>query len=71
MRVLPAPTEYAAVEALPGNTYIGPDGMRESRGYPKVVGRSQEASDAELATKLWTLSEELTGVTFPLTKSAG
>jgi NAD(P)-dependent dehydrogenase (short-subunit alcohol dehydrogenase family) len=65
------PTEYAAVEDLPGNTYVGPDGRGESRGFPKVVGRSAEASDAQLARKLWDLSEQLTGVKFPLTKTAG
>ena len=33
---------------------------------PQLVGRSAEASDTELARRLWTASERLTGVTFPL-----
>jgi len=60
------PILFAATQDLPGASYIGPDGPREQRGYPTLVGRSAEASDVEIAKLLWTLSEELTGVTFPL-----
>ena len=49
------------------SSYVGPDGIGEHRGYPTLVGRSAEASDVEMAKRLWTLSEELTGVKFPLT----
>jgi NAD(P)-dependent dehydrogenase (short-subunit alcohol dehydrogenase family) len=61
------PTLFAATQDLPGASYVGPDGLRETRGYPTLVGRSAEACDFEMAKRLWTLSEELTGVTFPLT----
>jgi NAD(P)-dependent dehydrogenase (short-subunit alcohol dehydrogenase family) len=61
------PTLFAATQDLPGASYVGPDGIGEQRGYPTLVGRSAEASDVEMAKRLWTLSEELTGVTFPLT----
>ncbi|WP_328430950.1 MULTISPECIES: oxidoreductase [unclassified Streptomyces] len=59
------PTLYAAVQDLPGASYVGPDGLGEMRGAPTLVGRSQAASDPAAARRLWTLSEELTGVTFP------
>ena len=54
----------------PGDSYIGPDGFQERRGHPKLVGRSDAASDADVARKLWDLSEELTGVSFPLQPAA-
>lgn len=60
------PTLYAASQDLPGDTYIGPDGPFEAKGYPKPVGRSRRAQDAESAKGLWDLSEQLTGVSFPL-----
>ncbi|MFG3028424.1 oxidoreductase [Streptomyces sp. NPDC048253] len=59
------PTLYAAVRDLPGASYVGPDGLFEMRGAPTLVGRSPAASDPAAALRLWTVSEELTGVTFP------
>jgi NAD(P)-dependent dehydrogenase (short-subunit alcohol dehydrogenase family) len=61
------PTLFAATQDLPGDTYVGPDSLGEQRGHPKVVGRSGAARDTETAARLWELSEELTGVAFPLT----
>jgi NAD(P)-dependent dehydrogenase (short-subunit alcohol dehydrogenase family) len=60
------PTLYAATEDIPGNSYVGPDGFLERGGHPKLVGRSGAARDADVAAKLWTLSEDLTGVGFGL-----
>jgi NAD(P)-dependent dehydrogenase (short-subunit alcohol dehydrogenase family) len=60
------PTLYAATQDVPGGAYVGPDGFQEQRGHPTLVGRSKAASDPESARRLWTLSEELTGVSFPL-----
>ncbi|GHD99855.1 oxidoreductase [Streptomyces alanosinicus] len=60
------PTLYAASQDLPGASYVGPDGLGEMRGAPALVGRSAAASDPAAARRLWTLSEELTGVTWPL-----
>ncbi|MGW6930104.1 oxidoreductase [Lentzea sp. NPDC054927] len=60
------PTLYAAVADIPGNSYAGPKGFMESRGAPKLVGRSGNARDDDSARRLWTVSEQLTGVTFPL-----
>jgi NAD(P)-dependent dehydrogenase (short-subunit alcohol dehydrogenase family) len=60
------PTLYAAVEDLPGATLVGPDGMGQIRGCPTVVPPAPPALDTEMASKLWKLSEELTGVCCPL-----
>ena len=59
------PTLYAATQDLPGDSYVGP-GFAELRGAPKLVDRLPGAKNPEIATRLWTLSEELTGVSFPL-----
>jgi NAD(P)-dependent dehydrogenase (short-subunit alcohol dehydrogenase family) len=60
------PTLYAATMDVPGNTYIGPHRLREMRGWPTGVGRSQRALDPDLAKELWAESERLSGVGFPL-----
>ncbi|MGW2684711.1 oxidoreductase [Streptomyces sp. NPDC001414] len=60
------PTLYAATQDLPGASYVGPDGMGGMRGAPALAGRSPAASDPVAARRLWTLSEEMTGVTWPL-----
>ena len=60
------PTLYAATyPGLPGDSYIGPNGPVESRGYPKIVGRSAAAQNIAAAQRLWRISEELTGVIYP------
>ena len=51
----------AVVSDLPGGSYVGPDGLGANRGVPTLLGRSREAADAALATRLWSLSEQLTG----------
>ena len=59
------PTLRAATDpGVEGGQYYGPDGLGEQRGHPKVVGSSAQSQDEELAGRLWTVSEELTGVTF-------
>lgn len=60
------PTLYAASQDLPPASYVGPDGLGEYRGGPTLVGRTAVASDPDLARKLWTESEALTGVSWPL-----
>jgi NAD(P)-dependent dehydrogenase (short-subunit alcohol dehydrogenase family) len=60
------PTLYAVTQDLPGASYVGPDGRNELRGYPTLVGRTAAASDLPMAERLWTASEELTGVRFPV-----
>ncbi|GAB7192330.1 oxidoreductase [Kineococcus sp. NUM-3379] len=55
------PTLFAAVQDLPGASYVGPDGFQEGRGHPALVGRSAAASDPGSAALLWELSARLTG----------
>jgi hypothetical protein len=38
----------------------------EMRGQPKLVDRSDAAKDTAVARRLWDVSEQLTGVRFPL-----
>jgi NAD(P)-dependent dehydrogenase (short-subunit alcohol dehydrogenase family) len=49
-----------------GGQYYGPDGIGEVRGHPKLVESSGQSHDEDLQRRLWTVSEELTGVTFPV-----
>ncbi len=61
------PTLRAATDpGVIGGQYFGPDGFGEQRGYPKVVASSQASHDVAAQRRLWTVSEELTGVTFPI-----
>jgi NAD(P)-dependent dehydrogenase (short-subunit alcohol dehydrogenase family) len=60
------PTLYAATADVPPNSFAGPGGFMEQRGPAKLVGRSKQAQDDEVARRLWEVSEELTGVRFPL-----
>ena len=70
-------TQSAAMGALPtlravvdpsaeGGDYFGPDGFGEQRGYPVKVDSSGRAKDDAAAGRLWTLSEQLTAVTYPI-----
>jgi NAD(P)-dependent dehydrogenase (short-subunit alcohol dehydrogenase family) len=60
------PTLRAATDpAVQGGQYYGPDGIGESRGHPKVVKSSAQSHDQDIQGRLWTVSEELTGVTYP------
>ncbi|MDX1883524.1 SDR family NAD(P)-dependent oxidoreductase [Mycolicibacterium sp. 120270] len=49
-----------------GGQYYGPDGFIEQRGYPVVVNSSRVSHDVAAQKRLWAVSEELTGVTFPV-----
>ena len=61
------PTLYAATyPELESGTYIGPDGLFEMRGYPRIVESNDASRDEAAAARLWTISEELTGVKFNL-----
>ena len=61
------PTLRAATDpGVIGGQYFGPDGFGEQRGYPKVVASSQAVTRRRGTARLWTVSEELTGVTFPV-----
>jgi NAD(P)-dependent dehydrogenase (short-subunit alcohol dehydrogenase family) len=47
-----------------GGQYFGPDGFGEQRGYPVVVASTRVSHDTAAQKRLWTVSEQLTGVTF-------
>ena len=59
------PVLAAAVQDLPGGSYLGPDGFQELRGHPTLVGRTAAAADPDLAQRLWEESARLTGVDYP------
>jgi len=69
-------TQQAAMGALPtlraatdpgvlGGQYYGPGRLLGTRGYPKLARSSRQSHDTAIQRRLWTASEELTGVTFP------
>jgi hypothetical protein len=61
------PQLYAATApGVEGGTFVGPDGFQEMRGHPTLVQPTPEAQDADIARRLWAVSEELTGVTYAL-----
>lgn len=61
------PALYAATAPdVQGGDYYGPGGWLELRGYPTKVQSSDRAHDTAVAAKLWTVSEELTGVRYQL-----
>ncbi len=60
------PTLMALLEDLPGNTFIGPTKLFGWRGEPGPNQRSEQADDLDAAARLWEVSEDLTGVRFPL-----
>ncbi len=59
------PTLYAAtVPDLPSGAFVGPDGLFEGRGHPRIVTAAGKAYDPVTARRLWEASEELTGVRY-------
>ncbi|MGA7155769.1 MAG: oxidoreductase [Acidobacteriaceae bacterium] len=61
------PTLYAATSPeVHGGEYIGPDGFQELKGAPVVVQPRPQALDTAVGERLWAVSEELTGVRYPV-----
>lgn len=59
------PQLYAATSPdVQGGEYFGPNGIAETRGYPKRVGSTSASEDAATAARLWSVSEDLTGVRY-------
>ncbi len=59
------PTLYAALGSdIDGGDYCGPRSLGQMRGDPVKVGSNRASRDQEAAGRLWTLSEQLTGVRF-------
>jgi NAD(P)-dependent dehydrogenase (short-subunit alcohol dehydrogenase family) len=70
-------SQNAAMGALPvlraatgpgvaGGQYYGPRGIFGARGYPELARSSRRSRDTAIQRRLWAVSEELTGVTFPV-----
>jgi NAD(P)-dependent dehydrogenase (short-subunit alcohol dehydrogenase family) len=61
------PTLRAATDpAVLGGQYYGPDGFAQTRGYPTLVASSRKSHDVDRQRRLWAVSEELTGVVYPV-----
>jgi protochlorophyllide reductase len=71
--LLAQPAEMGALPTLMGATapqlrggeYVGPSRGLGMRGLPRTMRASTVAYDATLAARLWTLSEQATGICFP------
>ncbi len=60
------PLLYAATRPnLEGGAFVGPDGFEELRGHPRVTRPVKAGRDEQTAGRLWSVSEELTGVSYP------
>ncbi len=61
------PTLFAATApAVPGGSFVGPDGFMEQRGHPHIVTAAGKAYDEGAWRRLWEISEDLTGVRYEL-----
>ena len=62
------PTLRAATDpAVQGGQYYGPDGHRRAaRPSRSWLQSSKQSHDEAIQRRLWTVSEELTGVTYPV-----
>jgi NAD(P)-dependent dehydrogenase (short-subunit alcohol dehydrogenase family) len=54
----------ATAPGIPGGSYWGPSGPLEAFGQPAPAAMSRSARDDGAARRLWTLSEDLTGVSW-------
>jgi NAD(P)-dependent dehydrogenase (short-subunit alcohol dehydrogenase family) len=59
------PLLMAATADLPGATYVGPGGLGEVGGHPQVVTSTRLSHDEDAQRRLWELSEETTGISYP------
>ena len=59
------PVLFAATADLPGDSFTGPRHFMHMRGGAELIKRSKAAKDEALAERLWNVSEEMTGVSFP------
>ena len=59
------PTLYAATSPdVKGGGFYGPGSLMGLRGYPTEAESNEKSHDQAVAARLWTVSEELTGVTY-------
>lgn len=59
------PILMAATADLPGSTYVGPSGPGEMSGPPRVVAPRRLALDRDAQRRLWEISQDVTGITYP------
>ena len=65
MGALPA-LRAATDPQVRGGQYYGPSHLAEQRGYPRLVQSSAASHDERLQRWLWAVSEQSTGVTYPV-----
>jgi hypothetical protein len=66
------PTLRAAVDPeAESGSYWGPNGFFEMSGSPERAEILPHMKDDDVAARLWTLSEKLTGVSFPVRAQSG
>jgi hypothetical protein len=59
------PSLYAATAPdAQGCDYIGPGGFMGMRGYPQKARSSPASYDPQVAERLWSVSERMTGVRY-------
>ncbi|ANI37851.1 SDR family NAD(P)-dependent oxidoreductase [Mycolicibacterium vaccae] len=56
----------AADPEVQGGQYYGPSGFQEMIGHPVLVSSNAKSHDVDVQRRLWTVSEELTGVKYDL-----
>lgn len=60
------PVLLAATGDVPPAAFTGPERFAHMRGGAMLIGRSRQSKDPVLASRLWSVSEELTGIGFGL-----
>ncbi|MFC3478581.1 oxidoreductase [Halobacterium litoreum] len=61
------PLLYAATDpSIDGGEYVGPGGLLNMRGHPAEQNSSDRSRDEDTARRLWSVSEDLTGVAVDL-----
>lgn len=64
------PTLYAATEpTLTGGEYIGPDGKKSRKGFPRKDDIIDSLYNEETSNRLWDISESMTEVNYRFTES--
>ena len=59
------PVLMAATADLPGGTYVGPGGLGQASGRPRIVGTAPLARDEMAQRRLWETSEATVGLSWP------
>jgi hypothetical protein len=63
------PSLYAALSGdVKGGEYFGPTGLNELKGPVGIAKRTEYSKDPKVASKLWEVSEKLTGTRYEFAK---